>query len=138
RFGGMPMRACRIFALLSALYLAGATPAFAGERRVALVIGNSAYQHTAQLPNPARDASDLAAALRQLKFEVVEGVDLDKASMDRTIRQFARALGSADVGLFFYAGHGMQVTGQNYLVPIDAKLEDASGLDFELVRMDLI
>jgi uncharacterized caspase-like protein len=132
------MRACRKFALLSALYLAGATPAFASERRVALVIGNSAYQHTAQLPNPARDASDLAAALRQLKFEVVEGVDLDKASMDRTIRQFARALGSADVGLFFYAGHGMQVTGQNYLVPIDAKLEDASGLDFELVRMDLI
>src|SRR5689334_2324375 len=107
-------------------------------KRVALVIGNSGYQHTPQLSNPAHDAVDVGTTLRRLKFDVIEGIDLDKAGMDRTIRQFARALGNADVGLLFYAGHGLQVNGQNYLVPIDAKLEDASGLDFELVRLDLI
>jgi uncharacterized caspase-like protein len=118
--------------------MAGATPGLALDKRVALVIGNSGYQHTPQLSNPAHDAVDVGTTLRRLKFDVIEGIDLDKAGMDRTIRQFARALGNADVGLLFYAGHGLQVNGQNYLVPIDAKLEDASGLDFELVRLDLI
>ena len=80
----------------------------------------------------------MAAALKGLKFEVVEGLDLDKRTMEITIRKFAQALKNADVALFFYAGHGLQVNGQNYLVPIDARLEDATGLDFEMIRLDLV
>jgi uncharacterized caspase-like protein len=68
----------------------------------------------------------MAAQLKKLGFAVVEGYDLDKAGMDRTIRDFAEALAGAHVGLFFYAGHGLQVGGQNYLVPIDARLTTAS------------
>jgi hypothetical protein len=107
-------------------------------KRVALVIGNSAYQHAGHLPNPKNDATDVAAALEQMGFLVILGTDLDKVNMERTIRRFAQAAKGAQVGLLFYAGHGIQVAGQNYLVPIDAKLDDASGLDFELVRADLV
>ena len=119
-------------------FLATYAPTSAADKRVALIIGNSAYQHTSELTNPKNDATDIAAALKKLDFEVLEGLDLDKAGMDRTIRQFARTLDGAHVGLFFYAGHGLQVEGQNYLVPIDAKLEHPSGLDFEMVRVDII
>jgi hypothetical protein len=132
------MRKALLFvAFLFSLALASIS-ASATDRRVALVIGNSAYQHTGALANPKNDAADVAASLKKLEFEVLEGLDLDKAAMDRTIRQFARALDGAHVGLFFYAGHGLQVEGQNYLVPIDAKLEHPSGLDFEMVRVDII
>ena len=109
-----------------------------GERRVALVIGNSAYINTPKLPNPANDAADVAATFKELGYKVILGVDLDKASMDRHIKEFAEALGEADAGMFFYAGHGLQVNGQNYLVPIEAKLERPSGIDFEMVRLDLV
>src|SRR5262245_16236796 len=115
-----------------------ATAAAAADKRVALVIGNSAYRHTSTLPNPRQDAGDIAATLKRLGFVVLEGMDLDKSAMDRTIQQFARELTGADTGLFFYAGNGLQLDGQNYLVPIDAKLEDAIGLDFETVRLDLV
>jgi uncharacterized caspase-like protein len=108
------------------------------QKRVALVIGNSAYVNTPRLENPKNDAADFAATLRQLGFSVTEGGDLDKAAMDRTIRTFAEALSGAHMGLFFYAGHGLQVSGQNYLVPVDAKLTTATALDFEMVRLDLI
>ena len=108
------------------------------EKRVALVIGNSAYINTPKLPNPANDAADVAATFKGLGFKVILGMDLDKASMDRHIKEFAEALGEADAGMFFYAGHGLQVNGQNYLVPIEAKLERPSGIDFEMVRLDLV
>jgi caspase domain-containing protein len=108
------------------------------ERRIALLIGNSEYKNTPRLENPKNDAADMAAQLKKLGFAVVEGYDLDKAGMDRTIRDFAEALAGAHVGLFFYAGHGLQVGGQNYLVPIDAKLTTASAIDFEMVRLDLV
>jgi uncharacterized caspase-like protein len=125
------------FILAVAVSLALATNASA-EKRIALVIGNSAYQHTPELKNPRNDAADVAAALRALKFEVIEGLDLDKRAMEVTIRKFSASLKKADVGVLFYAGHGIQVAGQNYLVPIDARLDDASGLDFEMIRLDLI
>jgi uncharacterized caspase-like protein len=108
------------------------------QKRVALVIGNSAYAHTPTLTNPRNDALDVAAALAAFGFEVVEGYDLDKAGFDRTVRTFATALQGADAGVFFYAGHALQVQGQNYLVPIDAELSAAAALDFEMVRLDLI
>jgi hypothetical protein len=108
------------------------------QKRVALVIGNSAYAHTPMLANPRNDAGDVAAALKGFGFEIVEGYDLDKPAFDRTVRAFAAALQGADVGVFFYAGHGIQVQGQNYLVPVDAELSAAAALDFEMVRLDLI
>jgi hypothetical protein len=107
-------------------------------KRVALVIGNAAYRHAGELANTRNDAGDMAAALRMHGFEVLDGIDLDKAALERRIRDFSAALVGADVGLFFYAGHGLQISGTNYLVPIDAQLRTASALDFEMVRLDLV
>lgn len=114
------------------------TGSASAQKRVALVIGNSAYVHTQTLGNPKNDAADVAAALAGFGFEIVEGYDLDKASFDKTVRTFAVAMQGADVGVFFYAGHGLQVQGQNYLVPVDAELTAAAALDFEMVRLDLV
>ena len=124
--------------MASIVALAGAPGGANAQGRVALVIGNSAYRHAAPLGNPRNDAADVAAELRKLNFRVIEGVDLDKAAFDRKVAEFAGALRGASVGLFFYAGHGLQVGGQNYLVPIDAQLRTASALDFEMVRLDLV
>lgn len=108
------------------------------DKRIALVIGNSAYLHTGRLANPKNDATDVAAALANHGFQVIDGYDLDKAAFDRKVRDFAVALKGMEVGLFFYAGHGLQVAGQNYLVPVDAKAEGAEALDFEMVRVDVV
>jgi len=128
---------CGLIATL--IFTVAATGAWAAQpKRVALVIGNGAYQFTSPLTNPTNDAGDMAAALKRLGFEVLEGRDLDESGMRRTIKGFAELLIGADVGLLFYAGHGLQVNGQNYLVPVDAKLQNAAGLDFELIRLDVI
>jgi Caspase domain len=127
----------RILVLLLIGFVA-ASPSIAQGRRVALVIGNSEYKHTPRLDNPKHDAADMATTLGNLGFAVMEGRDLDKASMDLKIRDFAQALRGAQVGLFFYSGHGLQVAGQNYLVPIDAELTTASAIDFDMVRLDLV
>jgi len=108
------------------------------EKRVALVVGNSAYKHAAELANPKNDAVDMVAALKRLDFQVVEGFDLSKPAFDRKVREFASALSNADAGLFFYAGHGLQVAGKNYLVPIDAELTTADALEFEMVELEVV
>ena len=77
-------------------------------RRVALVIGNSSYQYAGELANPKNDAADVTAALRMRGFQVIDGINLDKAGLERKIRDFSRALRGAEVGVFFYAGHGLQ------------------------------
>ena len=105
---------------------------------MALVIGNSGYQHTSQLENPKNDATDKVAALKQVGFQVIDGFDLEKTSFERKVRDFSVALRGAEVGLFLYAGHGLQVAGNNYLVPIDAKAETADARDWEMVRLDLV
>ena len=110
----------------------------AAEKRVALVIGNSAYENVPRLANPSNDASDIAAKLKGLGFEVIEGTDLGKRDMERRIRSFAEVLSGADVGLFYYAGHGLQVDQRNFLAPIDAQLKTESDLDFESVELDLV
>jgi hypothetical protein len=109
-----------------------------GERRVALVIGNSAYRNATELANPRSDAKLISATLAGLGFDVIEGEDLDKAGMEGKVREFAIKQSDADVSLFFYAGHGMQVAGHNYLVPIDAKLEDSTAIDFETIQLDSV
>lgn len=122
---------------LSVLLVFCASQALA-EKRVALVIGNSAYQHVAPLPNPGNDAADMTAKLEGLGFEVVHGTDLDLARLRRVVRDFAGRLDGADLALFYYAGHGLQVDGENYLAPVDAKLASHVDLDFEAVPMNLI
>ena len=127
--------AAGLFALAG--LLAGIAPA-AAEKRVALVIGNSAYENVPRLTNPSNDATDVAAKLKALGFEVVEGIDLGKRDMEKRIRAFAEALNGADVGLFYYAGHGLQVDQRNFLAPVDAQLKSESDLDFEAVQLDLV
>src|SRR5262245_2049975 len=122
------------YALLCILLLAAPLPASA-DRRVALVIGNNAYKHSAELKNPKNDAEDISTALKSLQFEVIVAFDLEKADIDHRILAFSEALVGADVGIFFYAGHGLQVAGRNYIVPVDAKLTTAAGLDFEMVPL---
>ncbi|MGE3626462.1 MAG: caspase domain-containing protein, partial [Hyphomicrobiales bacterium] len=126
-----------LFALVLVVAAAAAGPAGAATK-VALIIGNSSYTHANELKNPRNDASDLAKALDRLGFKVVPGFDLDKAGMEAKIREFSNELTGAQVALFFYAGHGLQVNGQNYLAPIDAKLSSDSDLDFETVPLNLV
>lgn len=101
----------------------GIAPPDAQKARVALVIGNADYRHSGRLVNPVNDASDFASVLRKLGFDVIEGRNLDKRGMEEKIREFGRKLDKASIGLFFYAGHGMQVDGDNWLIPIDARIE---------------
>ncbi|MEI3855322.1 MULTISPECIES: caspase family protein [unclassified Ensifer] len=108
------------------------------EKRVALVIGNSAYQHAPQLANPQNDANDMASKLTGLRFVVVTGRDLDLTGMRRLIREFVGKVEGADVALFFYAGHGLQVNGGNYMIPVDAQLRSNNDLDFEALPVELV
>lgn len=117
--------------------LAGAAHASTG-KRVALVIGNSNYMHAPPLANPANDANDMAVTLRGLGFNVVEGKDLTRDAMTKKVREFTNLLRGADIGMLFYAGHGLQVDGENYLAPIDAKLLQDTDLDFEAVKLSFI
>lgn len=128
--------ALKLFAGL--ILLVAEMSAAQAEKRVALVIGNSSYEHVPTLANPSNDAGDMAAVLKSLGFEVVEGSDLKQNEMRETVRRFGEALQGADVSLFFYAGHGMQVGGTNYLVPTDAKLAREGDLDFDAIRLDLV
>ena len=91
-------------------------------RRVALVVGNSAYAHTSVLVNPANDAADVSAALRRLGFEVDHRTDLDRDATYQALGAFARRSAQAEMALVFYAGHGIEVNRRNYLVPVDAQL----------------
>ncbi len=122
---------------ITILVICASSAAFA-DKRVALVIGNGAYANAPTLANPRNDAADMAAALRALGFTVIVGTDLTKTQMDRKILEFASALSGADAGVFHYSGHGLQVAGVNYLVPVDAELTTAAALDFEMVRLDLV
>ena len=107
--------------------------------RVALVIGNSKYLYANKLPNPANDAADISRVLRKLGFDVIEGRDLDRRGMENSIRAFGRKLeAGADLALLFYAGHGMQVGGRNYLIPIDAKLERSGDLTLDTIELGQI
>ena len=108
------------------------------EKRVALVVGNGAYKNTSWLTNPPKDADAIAQALRRLDFDVLEGRDLDFANLAGRIRDFGRALKDAHVALYFYAGHGLQVRGNNYVVPIDAALEHEADVYLELVAVQAI
>ena len=108
-----------------------------GANRVALVIGNAHYKSGQALTNPVNDATDIARKLAGLGFsKVVLGVDLDKRAMRRALRDFRDALRPGDVALAYYAGHGVMVGGVNYMVPIDANLEDEDDVKDDALPMD--
>jgi hypothetical protein len=134
----MMLRKFTVLALFL-LLLCSSVVLFAEERgiklhveRLALVIGNSAYQ-TTPLKNPLNDAEDMAATLRNLGFEVILKKNADQRTMEDTIRYFGKQLRNGGVGLFYFAGHGMQVNGRNYLIPIDAKIESENDVKYEAV-----
>jgi hypothetical protein len=108
------------------------------ERRVALVVGNAQYAHTPALPNPRNDAQDVADTLKKVGFEVMLGYDLDQIKFARLIDDFARTLEGADVGLFFYAGHGLQINEKNYLVSTEAQLESTFLVPSETIELNAI
>src|SRR5665213_1941780 len=107
---------------LAAALLLLCQPAWAG-KRVALVVGNAAYQNAPTLPNPVNDGAVIATTLRDAGFDVDSRHDLSAVEMRRALRDFSDRARDADIALIYYAGHGLEVDGNNYLIPIDAKLE---------------
>ena len=106
--------------------------------RMALVIGNGAYAHVKALPNPPNDARAVARSLRDIGFTVSEGVDLDRATMQKMTRDFLRDAARAQVVVVYYAGHGVQVDGRNYLIPVDVELKPGTGMTESMIDMDTI
>ena len=131
------MRAVRslVVAVLAFVMFAAPTVVLA-DGRVALVVGNSTYAHIGRLPNPDNDARDMSAALQRLGFEVTTELDADRVELTEALRAFTRRSAGADVSLVFYAGHGIEMDGVNYLVPVDARLERDVDVRFETVTVD--
>jgi uncharacterized caspase-like protein/uncharacterized protein YraI len=108
------------------------------DRRVALVVGNSAYQNAAALPNPRNDSDAMAAKLTEIGFEVLLRQDLDGQGFRVALGEFSEAALNADIALFFYAGHGIELAGQNYLIPVDAKMRSEATAQFEAVPLEQV
>jgi TPR repeat protein len=132
------MRRCALLVVLMLLGLA--SPALA-DKKVALVIGNSAYQNVAPLENPANDAILMADTLKGLGFRLTGNgaqLNLDKRALDDAVQAFGRQVQGADVAMFYYAGHGVQVRGSNFLVPINANPTREADVDFQMVDVNLV
>jgi uncharacterized caspase-like protein len=128
-------------AALVAATLAVALQPASAEKRIALVVGNSAYKNITPLDNPSKDASLMAETLGTLGFTLVGGraqLDLDKSAMDVAVQSFGRQVQGADVALFYYAGHGVQVAGSNYLVPVGANPTREADVDFQMTDVNLV
>jgi len=124
--------------LLSLICMALTATAAQADRRVAFVVGNGAYKNVAPLPNPSIDAKAIAGALRNVGFEVVEGTNLTRDKMTERLLDFGKKAQGADIAVFFYAGHGIAISGTNYLLPIDADIK--SEMDVKLgaaINIDL-
>ncbi len=134
------MRCLLSFVFFLCAAICWAVPA-AAEKRVALVIGNSNYRHISSLANPANDAQLMGETLGALGFTLVGGaaqLDLDEAGLRRVVQAFGTQLQGADVGLFFYAGHGIQVRGANYLVPVGADPTKEADVDFQMLDINAV
>ena len=115
-----------------------AVPLAAQEARHALVIGNNNYAHARKLDNPVNDAAAIAASLEQVGFEVTLRTDTDQKALKGAVREFVQILPEGAVALVFYAGHGVQVKGQNYLIPIDAEMAEEFEVPDETLSMDTL
>lgn len=129
-------RLCAVLFFTVAATFASVGSSFA-ETRVALVIGNGAYQNAPQLPNPANDANDVAAALRRDGFDTILATNLTRDGMEEAAIRFSRAARDADVAMFYYSGHAIQFAGINYLAPVDIQLQDEADLR-RMIRVDEI
>jgi len=134
----------QVFGLsLALLLLAGGCSSSLAETRVALVVGNSDYRgdNVPALANPQADARLIADALKNAGFRLVGGgaqLNLDKSAFEKALQEFGAELQHADVGVFYYAGHGIQVAGKNYLVPVDANPSRPAQIDLQLLKTDVV
>src|SRR6476646_2036618 len=134
-FGSLKL--CR-WALAAAAFVLVSGSAFA-EKRVALVLGNSAYKNVAPLTNPVNDSAKSASTLKEAGFYVVESrQDLPAAETRRALRDFADRARDADIAVVYYAGHGIEVDGGNYLIPVDAKLERDTDVYDEALSLERV
>jgi len=124
--------------MVAALLLIAATTAAWADRKVALVIGNSTYTSIPALTNPRNDAADVATALRDIGFEVIERIDVDKTAIRPLLKDFSHSVENADTALVYYAGHALQYQGHYFLVPVDAKFEQPGDLKFDMLETDEI
>ncbi len=125
--------------IIVALVALAATPSLADNRRVALIVANSRYTNATSLSNPGADARLIAASLKRAGFDSVDiQFDLARAPMESALRRFGATAEGADVALIYYAGHGIEAGGQNYLIPVDAKLERDRDLEIEATRLDTV
>ncbi len=139
-------RISQLFALCLAMLFSSMIPSLAqlssvAPKRIALVVGNSNYTKIQSLPNPANDSKLMAQTLRGLGFEVISAVDTNRITLSRAVRDFGRALrksGKDTVGLFYYAGHGVQARGENYLIPLGAEVEDEADLEIEAITASVV
>jgi hypothetical protein len=127
------------FSIAAAFFLAAsifsaASPAFAADR-VALVIGNGLYQKVPALPNPTRDADDISRALERLNFRVTRLSNADAADMRKAVINFGRAAEGSEMAVVYYAGHGMEAGGENWLIPVDAELRADTDVEIEAVSL---
>ena len=133
-------RTCVAVWMASALLMIGTNMALA-EKRIALVVGNGEYERIVTLENPTADATLIAESLEDVGFEVTLLIDADQDAMKRGIAQFGRSLREAGpdaTGLFYYAGHGIEAQGSNYLLPVDGDIRDAADLDLVAVEADWV
>jgi hypothetical protein len=113
-------------------------PVHAAGDRVALIVGNDAYEHLPRLTNAANDARALDAKLRKLGFETHLHLNADERALNRAIFDFAGQVAPGGVGLVFYAGHGVESGGRNYLIPVDADLQDERDLRYATIPLDRV
>jgi uncharacterized caspase-like protein len=123
-------------AIAAAAIFAAAAPAAADDERVALILGNAAYRHTAPLRNSTNDSSALAQAFARLGYRVLLGEDLTRDELGAQTKSFFEQLKGADIAVFFYAGHGLQIDGRNFLMPVDFDPKRAGPLADQLVSLD--
>jgi|GEM_PF-2885263 len=133
-----------IFSLTLTVYaqrdrqLAQETPNASTDRRIALVIGNATYIHAPALKNPANDATDMATTLSGLGFIVEHGINLTQRQMKQMIREFGKKLRAGEQGLFYFAGHGVQLRGRNFLIPVDADIQSETDVEDQGVDANLV
>ncbi len=114
------------------------TPNGNQSRRLAIVIGNGAYNHIQKLANPVQDAGLISKNLRKIGLKVIDGFDLDQQKMKSLIGRFLREAATSKIALMFYAGHGMQIDGKNFLLPTDAKFDGTANILDQLTDLDFL
>lgn len=129
------MSGLRLGLIFSVLFALIASAGAAHAMRIALVIGNSSYESVPALPNPVRDADAIAESLKRLGFEVSVGRDTRKATLEGLLADFSEKAAQAEMAVVFYAGHGIEVGGENYLIPVDANLKSDTRIKFETVSL---